>query len=102
MLRPAVQTRRLSVLNLGPELRGNDMLLAEGKKRFVRQFFVDERTVDFRGIEEGNAKLHCFADQRYHCLAVGGGAAMVTHAHAAKSDSRNFQVAVSKFALLHF
>jgi hypothetical protein len=27
---------------------------------------------------------------------------MVTHAHAAKADSRNFQVAVSKFALLHF
>jgi hypothetical protein len=27
---------------------------------------------------------------------------MVTHAHAAEPDSRNFQVAVSKFALLHF
>jgi hypothetical protein len=27
---------------------------------------------------------------------------MVTHAHAAEPDRRNFQVAVSKFALLHF
>jgi hypothetical protein len=27
---------------------------------------------------------------------------MVTHAHAAEPDSRNFQVAFSKFALLHF
>jgi multidrug efflux pump subunit AcrB len=26
----------------------------------------------------------------------------VTHAHAAEPDSRNFQVAVSEFALLHF
>jgi hypothetical protein len=72
------------------------------KKRFAHKFFVDKRAVDFCGIEKGNANLHCFADQRYHCTPVGSGAAMVTHAHAAKADSRNFQVAVSKFALLHF
>ncbi len=102
MLRPAVQTGWLSVLELGPELRGNDDLLAERKKRFAHQFFVDERAVDFCGIEKRNAELHCFADQRYHCIPVRGGAAMITHAHAAEADSRNFQVAVSKFALLHF
>jgi hypothetical protein len=28
--------------------------------------------------------------------------AMVTHAHAAEPDSRNFQIALSKFALLLF
>jgi hypothetical protein len=39
---------------------------------------------------------------RYHCVPVGGGTATVTHAHAAEPNSRNFQVAVSKFALLHF
>jgi hypothetical protein len=27
---------------------------------------------------------------------------MVTHAHAAEANSRDLQVAVSKFALLHF
>src|SRR5258708_15915054 len=102
MLRPAVQTGWLSVLELGPELRGNDALLAERKKRLAHQFFVDERAVDFCGIEKGNTEFHCFADQRYHCIPVRGGAAMITHAHAAEADSRNFQVAVSKFALLHF
>ena len=55
MLRSTVQTRRLSVLNIGPELRGNDHLLAERKKRFAHKFFVDERSVDFCGI------LGCFS-----------------------------------------
>src|ERR1700732_4654889 len=102
MLRSAIQARRLSILNTGPELRGNDHLLAERKKCFAHKFFVDERTVDFCGIEKINAKLHCFADQRYHCAPVRSGAAMVTHAHAAEPNTRNFQVAVPKFALLHF
>jgi len=53
MLRSTVQTRRLSVLNIGPELRGNDHLFAERKKRFAHQFFVDERTVDFCGALTG-------------------------------------------------
>ena len=48
-LRSAVQTRRLSVLKVGPELRGNDHLLAERIKRFAHKFFVDERAVDFCG-----------------------------------------------------
>jgi hypothetical protein len=62
------QCRMLSfaVLNIGPELGGNDHLLAERKKRFAQKFFVDKRAVDFCGIEKGNANLHCFADQRYH------------------------------------
>jgi hypothetical protein len=64
-----------------------DHLFAERKKRFAQKFFVNERTVDLCSIEKGNAKLHCFADQRDHCIPVRGGAAMVTHAHAAEPDS---------------
>src|SRR6476661_4858819 len=96
MLRSTVQTRRLSILNIGPELRGNDHLFAERKKRFAHQFFIDERTIDFCGIEKGNAKLHCFADQRYHCIPFGRGPSMVTHAHAAESDSPGFAVSNQK------
>jgi hypothetical protein len=87
MLWSAVQACWLSVLELGPELRGNDYLRAERRKCFAHKFFVDEWAVDFCGIEKSNTKLHCFADQRYHGMPVGGGPAMITHAHAAESDS---------------
>jgi hypothetical protein len=56
MLRPAVQTGWLSVLELGSELRCNDHLRAERRKCFAQKFFIDERAVDFCGIEKGNAK----------------------------------------------
>jgi hypothetical protein len=52
-LPPAVQTGWLSVLELGPELRGNDHLVAKRKKCFAHEFFVVERAVDFCGIEYG-------------------------------------------------
>ncbi len=41
-------------------------------------------------------------NQGNQLLLVWRRSVAVTHAHAAEPDSRNFQVAVSKFALLHF
>ena len=87
MLWSAVQACWLSVLELGPKLRGDDYLRAKRIKCFAHKFFVDEWAIDFSGIEKGNAKVNRFADQRYHGMPVGDGTAMVTHAHAAESDS---------------
>jgi hypothetical protein len=105
-LRPTIQPIQAQLLPAGTEIvaefAGDHYLVPEGRQRFAYQFLVRKRTVDLSGVEEGDAAFYCFTDQRYHFIPVGGGAAMVTHSHAAEPDSRNFQVAVSKFALLHF
>src|SRR4030095_6301705 len=106
ILGPTIQPIQANLLPAGTEILAefgaDHYLVPKGGQCFAHQFLVLERTVDLGGVEEGDAALHCFTDQRYHSIPVRGGAAMVTHSHAAEPDSRNFQVAVSKFALLHF
>ena len=76
-------------------------LLANGSERFAHEFFVGERTIDFGGIEECNAAFDGRADQRNPVLLVDRRTVAEAHSHAAEPDGRDFQVALSKFALLH-
>jgi hypothetical protein len=90
------------ILEIEPEFRGDGNFPAEGRKSFTHQFLIDERSIDFGGVEQVHTQVHRLADQRDHGISVGSGAPMVTHAHAAQAERRHFQTALSQFALLHF
>src|SRR3989440_7580143 len=80
---------------------GDHHLLAQGSKRFAHQFFIGERTVTLGGVEKGNAAFDCRPDQCDHLLLVGNRAFIMAHSHATEPKGRDFQVIVSKCALLH-
>ncbi len=78
VLRPAVQARRPSSagsmsVEVEPEFGGDHHLLAEGGEGFAHQFFVRERTIDFGGVEEGDAAFNGRPNQRDHLLLVRAG-----------------------------
>ena len=83
------------------KLGGYHHLPAEGGESFVYKFFVCVRAVNFSGIEERNAAFDCRPNQRDHLLLVVSRAVSKAHSHAAQPDSRDFQIALSKFALFH-
>ena len=83
------------------ELRRDHDFSAKRRERFAHKFFVQQRTVHFGGVEECDTPVHGTMKQRNHLLLVLGRSVGPTHSHAAKSDRRYFQIAFSKFALLH-
>src|SRR4051812_48397164 len=42
----------------------------ERREPFADEFFIDERPVNLRGIEEGNTPLHRRVEQRNHLLFI--------------------------------
>src|SRR6266568_4403674 len=64
-------------------------------------FFGRKRTVRFSGVEESDAAFDGRTNQRDHLLLVCRRTVTKAHSHAAKPESRNFQVTISKFSLLH-
>ena len=104
VLRPAVQAdpaRPAVGIELEPELGGDHHLLAERGEGFAHELLVRERAVDLGGVEERDAAFDGRPNQRDHLLLVRGRAVAEAHAHAAEPEGRDFQVALSKFALLH-
>src|SRR5580704_1926366 len=75
--------------------------LALWSERFAHQFFVHVRAVNFGGVKECDAAFHGGTQNRGHFLLVFRWAIGKAHSHAAEPDGRNFQIAFSKFALLH-
>ena len=58
VLGPAVQARLLPVrVDVEPELGGDHHLLADRREGLAHQLLVRERTVDFGGVEEGDAEV---------------------------------------------
>jgi hypothetical protein len=76
-------------------------MVAYGGKRFAHEFLVRKWTIGLSRIEEGDATVNSRPNEGDHFLPVPGQTVVGAHAHAAKPDSRHFQVAISKFALLH-
>jgi hypothetical protein len=89
------------VFEFEPELRRYHHLSTEGSEGFTHQFFVRERTVDLSGIEKRDATFDRRSEDRDHLLLVPNWTVAAAHAHAAQPNSRNFQVALSQFSLLH-
>src|SRR6266550_469971 len=85
-----------------PELRGDHHLPAQWRQRFAYELFVGVRTVNFGGIEERDAPFDGRANERDHRLLVRWETVALAHPHAAEPQRRHFQIALSKFALLHW
>ncbi len=100
---PAVQAVHALPVRPDPEseLRRDHHLPAEGSEGFAHEFLVLERTIDFRGVEEGDAAFNRRANHRDHRLLFPCRAVARAHAHAAQPEGRDFQITFSKFALLH-
>ena len=103
MLWPTVQPSLFAGLRieLEAELRCNHHLLTHGSEGFPHEFFVGEGTVHFGGVEECNAEFDRRPDHGDHLLLVFGRTVTKAHSHASEPESRYFEVALSKFALLH-
>jgi len=88
--------------DLEPELGRDHHLPAHGSEGLAHEFFIHERTVDFRGIEERHAAFDRSPNERNHLpfrpryRSVTG-----TQPHAAKAHGRDFKIAFSQFAFLH-
>src|SRR5215210_2851364 len=100
VLWPAVKAR-LCVSGFEAELGGDHHLITEWGEGFADELLVGERTVSFRGIEEGDAALDGRLDQSHPLLLVGSRTVAKAQSHAAQPDGRDFQVTVSKRALVH-
>src|SRR5271157_1372005 len=105
VLGPAIHACRsrpmIGATKIEPEFGGDHYLPAEGSEGFADEFFVQERAVDFCGVKECDAAFNGSTEKRGHLLLVFGRAVGKTHSHAAEPQSRNFEIAFSKFALLH-
>src|SRR5207245_2419178 len=97
----AAQTACRSGIKFEAELRCDRHLFTKRSERFAHKFFVCEWAVRFRSVEERYAALYGRANQRDHLLLVCGRAVAKAHSHTAQTERRNFQVAISEFALLH-
>ena len=98
---------RLAVQTLGwhtvfeAKLGCDDYLVANRSQRLADNFLVRKRTICFGSIEEGHAAIISGANY-LNCLTLFGGRAKAeTQAHAAETESRHFQPALSQFSLLH-
>lgn len=88
-------------INVEAEFGGDNHLVAKGRERFADQFLVDERTIDFGGVEESDAALNRPADQRNAACLVDWRSVAKTQSHAAKPDGRDFKAALAEFTFLH-
>ena len=86
---------------LNPNLVAITTRVADRRESLADELLVGERAIDFGGVEEGHASLDRRPDERDHLLLVRGRAVGKAQAHAAEPDGRNFEAALSKFALLH-
>ena len=101
VLRLAIHNLLPAGIDLDPELRGYHHLPSKRSEGFAHEFFVRERAIYFSGVEECDAALDGRAKKSNHLLLVAGRTVGMAHSHAAKPDGRGFQIAISKFALLH-
>src|SRR4030095_13600364 len=105
VLWPAIQTnKRLAArgIKFEPELGGYNYLAAKRRERFTHQLFVLAWAIYFGRIKKCDAPFEGCTKKRDHLLFVWRQTVRNVHAHAAKTDGRNFQLTISKFALLHF
>src|SRR5271165_374681 len=76
-------------------------LLANWSEGFPYEFFVHERSIGLRGVEEGHAMFHGRPNEGDHLLLVARRSIGGTHAHAAEAEGGNFQVTLAKLSFLH-
>src|SRR5437764_790193 len=92
---------RASGVNVKAEFCGDDDLLTHGRESFADEFFILERSVNFRRIKKSNASFDGGPNQRDSVFRVNRLIESEAHSHTAETESRNFQTAVSEFSFLH-
>src|SRR5579872_167860 len=102
-LGPAVKTIAALPLrvNIESKLSGDDHLFSERRKRLTHELFVNERPVDLGRVEKRYAAFYGRPNEGDHLLLVRRRPVTEAHPHAAQTQSRNFQVILSQFSLLH-
>jgi len=103
VLGPAVETALLARLRIDAEAElGRDHdLPPERRQGFAYELFIGERSVDFRGIEEGDAALGRRPDQRNSVPLRDRRAVAEAEAHATQPQGRDLQAAASELSRLH-
>src|SRR5690349_15492469 len=103
MFRSTVHARRLFGLriNVEAELGSDHDPVTHGPERFADDFLIGERAINLSRVEEGNASLHRRANEVDALFFTDCGAVAKVQPHATEADYRDFQITVSKFALLH-
>src|SRR6266480_4765838 len=81
--------------------RGRGGSCAHRCQRLAHELFVGVRTVYLGGIEECDTAFHGRADERDHRRFVRWDTVALAHPHAAEPEGRDFEIALSKFAVLH-
>ena len=100
ILRPAVQPiGHLAVLET--ELGGDHHLVPERGQRLPQQQLVIAWAISLGGIEEGHPQFMGAADQGDGLPLVRGRAIAKAQPHAAQTDGRHFQPAVTQSTCLH-
>ncbi len=92
---------RLRIAVLEAEPRRDHHPITERGEGFADELLVSERAVGFRRIKKGDAALVGRPDEGDRLLRFGRWAVGEAQPHAAQPDGRDFQVAVTEFALLH-
>jgi len=81
-----------------PKLGRDHDTVAERRQRFAHEFFVRERAIGLRRVEEGHPALEGGANDPDGFLPVGGGTIHGLQAHAPVAQGRDFNSAVSESA----
>ena len=88
-------------IKLEPEFGSDHHFSAERSQGLAHKLFVLEGAVHFGGVEEGYAALHRGPEKSDHLLLICRRTVRRGRSHAAEPESRHFEIAFPKFALLH-
>ncbi len=83
------------------KLGGDHHSVTHRRQGLPYQLLVGERPVHLGGVEEGDAKIHGVAKELDHLGPFASVAVGPCHAHAAETQRRDFESALSQCARLH-
>ena len=98
---PTIGSAGRALRKVHTEFRRHDGLVPASPECPTEEFLVGIRAIGLRSVEEVDTEINCPVD-RGDRLCLVRFAVQVAHSHTAESNGRDFQVVVSKFALLHF
>src|SRR3954470_3017782 len=96
----AIQSRRLAVNDVEPELRSDDNLLSLPAERTPEQLFIFVRPINFRRVEKIDPQLQRPIDRGQRLLLIRR-PIRLAHPHTPEALGRNNESLRSQLALVH-
>jgi hypothetical protein len=93
VLRSAVQSARAAAVEAEPELGGDHHLVPHGRESLADELFVDERSIDLGGVEEGYAEIDGGTDEVDAVLLGDVKTVGMAEVHASQAHRRDLQSA---------